>query len=142
MEAKASGRNIGISRKDSVEVANFIRGKMVSKAKILLEGVIAKDVVVPYRRYNRDRGHKRGKVAAGRYPVKTSTEVLKLIESAEANAVNKGMNADELFISEIIANKGNGQMHHGRKRGREMKRTHLEIKVQEIKRKKKETKKQ
>ena len=73
MEAKASGRNIGISRKDSVEVANFIRGKMVSKAKILLEGVIAKDVVVPYRRYNRDRGHKRGKVAAGRYPVKTST---------------------------------------------------------------------
>ncbi len=142
MEAKASGRNIGISRKDSIEIANFVRGKMVSKAKDLLEGVIEKKVVVPYRRFNRDRGHKRGPVAAGRFPVKASTHILKLIESAEANAINKGMNADELFISKIIANKGNGQMHHGRMRGREMKRTHLEIEVQEIKKKKKETKKQ
>ena len=142
MEAKASGRNIGISRKDSVEIANFIRGKMVAKVKVLLEGVIEKKVVVPYRRYNRDRGHKRGKVAAGRYPVKASTEFLRLLASAEANAVNKGMSAEDLIVSKVIANKGNGQMHHGRMRGREMKRTHLEIEVKEIKRKKKETKKQ
>ena len=142
MEAKASGRNIGISRKDSVEVANFVRGKMVSKVKVMLEGVIDKKVVVPFRRYNRDRGHKRGKVAAGRYPVKTSTEFLKLLKSAESNAINKGMNADDLFISAIIANKGNGQMHHGRKRGREMKRTHLEIEVKEVNKKKKEIKTQ
>ena len=142
MEAKASGRNIGISRKDSVEVANFIRGKMVAKARDLLEGVIEKKVVVPFKRYNRDRGHKRGKVAAGRYPVKTSTEFLRLLNSAEANAVNKGMSAEDLFISSVVANKGNGQMHHGRKRGREMKRTHLEIQVKEIKKKKKEIKKQ
>ena len=141
MEAKASGRNIGISRKDSVEVANFIRGKMVAKVKVLLAGVIEQKVVVPFRRFNRDRGHKRGKVAAGRYPVKTSTEFLKLLESAESNAINKGMNAEDLIVSRVVANKGNGQMHHGRKRGREMKRTHLEIEVTEIK-KKKEIKKQ
>ena len=140
MEAKAIGRNLGISKKDSVEISNFLRGRMVSKAKDLLEQVIIKKVAVPYNRFNRDRGHKRGRMAAGRYPVKASTSILSLIKSAEMNALNKGMNTDDLYISKIIANKGTGQMRHGRFRGRSMKRTHLEVALSEIKKKEKKKK--
>ena len=140
MEAKAIGRNLEISKKDSVEIANFIRGRMISKAKYILEQVIAKKMAVPYKRFNRDRGHKRGRIAAGRYPVKASTTILSLIKSAEMNALNKGMNTDDLYISKMIANKGIGQMHHGRFRGRSMKRTHMEVALSEIKKKKKKKK--
>lgn len=137
MEAKAIGRNLGISKKDSIEIASFIRGKKLSRVKTILEEVIVKKLIVPYKRFNKDRGHKRGKMAAGRYPVKASTSILGLVKSAEMNALNKGMNSEDLFISTIIANKGSGQMHHGRFRGRSMKRTHLEVVLSEVKKNKK-----
>tara|TARA_Y100000310_G_C20621188_1_gene783372 strand:+ start:1106 stop:1519 length:414 start_codon:yes stop_codon:yes gene_type:complete len=137
MESKAIGRNLAISKKDAVEIASFIRGKKLKKVKVMLEEVIVKKLIVPFKRFNKDRGHKRGKMAAGRYPVKASTHILGLVKSAEMNALNKGMNSDDLYISRIIANKGTGQMHHGRFRGRSMKRTHLEVALSEVKKNKK-----
>jgi len=54
-----------------------------------------------------------------------------LINNAEANAENKGLNVEDLIIVEVKANKGPGQYHYGRKRSRKMKNTHLFIKVAE-----------
>ncbi|MBT3324355.1 50S ribosomal protein L22 [archaeon] len=140
----ARGYNLPISRKFSVEVANFIRYKPLTKAKTMIVGVIAKKVAVPIRIYNRDQAHKKGKIAAGKYPVKIAENVLMLLNSAEMNAVNKGLDTDSLFIKNIIVNKGSSSAKAGRIRGRVNKRTHIEITLEEKKKrvvKKKEVKK-
>ncbi len=137
--ALARGTNLAISKKFSVEVARFIRGKDVATAKKLLEGVIAKKVAVPFTRHNRDQAHKRGRIAAGRYPVKTAEVFLGLLKSVEMNASNKGLDVDRLYVQTVVANKGTGSMRFGRHRGRETKRTHLDLIVEE--REKKQVKK-
>ena len=130
-EAFARLENIPVSTKHSVEICSFLRGKELEKAKRLLQQVIDKKMAVPFKRYNRDVGHKPG-IAAGRYPEKATKEILKLLNLVQANAENKGLDRENLIISEIIANKGYQQMHYGRKRSRKFKRTHIEVSVQEI----------
>jgi outer membrane biosynthesis protein TonB len=105
----------------------------------MLEEVTKLKRAVPFKRFKRDVGHKRGNIAAGRYPLKASREILELLKSAEMNAQNKGLDNDALFISEIVANKGASQWRYGRQRRRQMKRTNLIIKVEELE---KETKKE
>ncbi|MFH1455530.1 MAG: 50S ribosomal protein L22 [archaeon] len=134
--AKVLGRNLPISTKQSIEIGTFIKGKTIAKAKIMLANVIAKKVAVPFTRFNKDMGHKKGNIAAGRYPINASTEVLNLLNSAESNAANKGLGSD-LFIKMFVANQGTGQWHYGRQRRRRMKRTHIEIIVEEMKKKQK-----
>ncbi|MBI2670739.1 50S ribosomal protein L22 [Candidatus Woesearchaeota archaeon] len=126
--ASVSSWNIPISRKFSVEIGNFVKNKELKKAKVLLENVIAQKAAVPFKRYNRDLGHKRG-IASGRYPIKASKLILKLLDSLEANAENKGIDTNNLIIKEFIANKGNKMWHQGRKRRRKMKRCHIFIKA-------------
>ena len=130
--ASVNVKNLPISTKQSVEIAGFIRGKNLKKVKNLLQNVIDKKIAVPFKRYNRDVGHKPGKIASGRYPEKATGHFLVLLNSLEANAENKGLNVDALKLSEVIVNKGPGQWHYGRFRRRKMKRTHLEIKAVEI----------
>ena len=129
--AKAVGINLPISTKVSVEICNMIRGMNVQTAKDLLNEVIKQKRPVPYKRFNGDVGHKKGKIAAGRYPIKACTEIVKLIESAETNAQFKGLNTGSLVLRHISAQRAAGAWHYGRWRRRQMKRTHLEIIVEE-----------
>src|SRR3989344_4850714 len=140
--ASARGNNIGISRKFAVEVAGFLRGKNLADAKKKMEDVIALKVAVPFKRYHMDLGHKRGPMGPGRFPAKVAKEVLLLLKSAEMNAQNKGLDIDSLYVSHIVANKGNTQMKAGRQRGRHAKRTHIEIVLKEKEKKKKGEKNQ
>lgn len=126
-EAMARGNDLPVSWKSVVMVGNFIRGKTVAKSKILLGQVIKMKVAVPFTKFNKDRGHKKGEIAAGRYPVKTAQEVLNLLESAESNAVNLGMDAGNLVVSRFIGNQGPTSWRFGRKRRRQTKRSHIEI---------------
>ena len=142
--ASARGFDMGISTKASIEVASFVRGKDLAKAKALMEGVIIKKIAVPFTKFNRDIGHKKGRIAAGRYPINVATEVLRLLNSAEKNAENKGLDVKILFVKSIIANRGTGTVRSSRHRGRQAKKTHIEITLEErekkvVKRKKKET---
>jgi large subunit ribosomal protein L22 len=130
--ASVSVKNLPISTKQSVEIAKYLMGRQLNKSKLFLQNVIDKKSAVPFKRYNRDVGHKPGKIAAGRYPEKSAKHFLMLLNSLEANAENKGLDVDNLKLSEVIANKGPGQWHYGRLRRRKMKRTHLEIKAVEI----------
>ncbi len=136
MEALVNVKNIEISTKKSIEIANFIRHKNIEQAKKMLQRVIDMDQAVPYKRHNKDIPHRAG-MMAGRYPIKTCKVILDLLNNVQANAQNKGLSSN-LVISEMIANQGNKQMHSGRNRGK-MKRTHLKIVVKEVE--KKETKK-
>lgn len=142
--AIASKESAPISMKNSVEIASFIRGKNTDKAKNLLLRVLEKKVAVPFKRYLHDITHKKGDIAAGKYPIATAKYFIELIEDVEANAKQKGM-VQPYKIIYIVANKGPKTWHYGRTRRIAAKRTHLEIKVREVKKqesvKKAETKK-
>lgn len=106
--AIACGRDLRISYKHAVEVCNAIRGMKLDEARRLLEDVIALKRPIPFRRYHGKVGHRRGlqKWAAGRYPVKTAKEVLKLLDQLEANAAYKGLDLDRIWIIHAVAHKG------------------------------------
>ena len=109
----------------------MIRGMNVQAAKAMLNEVIKQKRPVPYKRCNKNIGHRRGRIAAGRFPIKACTEIVKLIESAETNAQFRGLNTGSLVLRHISAQRAAGAWHYGRLRRRQMKRTHLEIIVEE-----------
>ena len=128
--ARAIGMALPISFKQSVEICGFIKNKNVNDAKKLLQNVVEKRLAVPFKRYNWDLGHKK-KIGPGRYPEKASKEFIKLIENVEANAQFKGLNTSLLVISHISSHKAGRAWHYGRKSRRKMKRTNVEIVVEE-----------
>ena len=106
--ARAKASSLKISPKHSVEICSAIRGMEVSKAKAYLNDVIEMKKAVPFKRHNRGVGHRKGMKgwAAGRYPVKASKAILKVLENAEANAEYKGMDVENLKIEHISSHKG------------------------------------
>jgi len=105
---KASAREIKVSHKAAREVCGAIRGMMLSQAKNYLKDVAVKKKPVPYKRYTKKLGHRHGltKAFAGRYPVKTAQYILKLLEGAEANAENKGLDIDRMRIIHAATSQG------------------------------------
>jgi large subunit ribosomal protein L22 len=128
--ARVVGRDLSISKKQSVEICKWIKNRPLKQAKQLLTEVIAMKRAVPYTRFNWNVGHRPG-MGPGRYPIKTATEILALLKSAEANAQVKGLNTGNLFIVHCNAQKASTPYHYGRQRGTKMKRTHIEIVLQE-----------
>ena len=128
--ARAIGMALPISFKQSVEICDFIKKKKVNNAKNLLQEVIEKKVAIPFKKYKHDLGHKK-KIGPSRYPEKASKQFVKLIEDVEANAQFKGLNTSNLIITHISAHKAGKAWHFGRKSRRRMKRTNIEIIVEE-----------
>ncbi len=107
ISARAIGFERDISPKKAVEVCRAVRGMKVPEAKRFLEDVMAKRRAVPYHRYVRSIGHRKGKgIRSGGYPVKVAKEVLRTIESAEQNAEYKGLDPEEMYIKVIAAHRG------------------------------------
>jgi large subunit ribosomal protein L22 len=81
---------------------------MLVQAKEYLLDVMEKKKAIPFTRYNKKAGHRRGLVGAfaGRYPIKASERILKVLQSAEANAENKGLDLDKLRIIHAAAYPG------------------------------------
>lgn len=130
--ARAVGRALPVSFKQSVEICRFIKNKNVNDAKKMLQNVIDKNLAIPFKRYNIDLGHKK-KTGPARYPKKASKHFIKLIEGVEANAQFKGLNTANLVIAHVSAHKASKAWHFGRKPRRKMKRTNIEIVVEEKK---------
>ncbi len=136
--AKASGREIRVSHKAAREVCRAIKGMMLSKAKTYLRDVMEKRKAVPFRRYKKKVGHRSGleKTFAGRYPMKTSQQILRVIEAAEANAENKGLDLDRLCVLHAAAYPGIRIKRftpraHGRASPKYETTTHIEIVLEE-----------
>ena len=129
--AKVVGRNIAISTKHAIVISKYIRGKKLSWAKEKLAKVLEFEVAVPFTVHNKKIGHRKGDLSSGRYPINATKEVIKLLNSAEANAQNKGLDTDALIISSIIPNLASRPWHYGRQRRTKTKRTHLEITLEE-----------
>jgi large subunit ribosomal protein L22 len=97
---KASGRDLRVSPKAAREVCTAIRGMKLDEAKEFLEQVRQKKKAVPFRRHKKKLPHRRGlqKVAAGRYPANAAQKILEIIESAESNAMYKGLETEQLRV--------------------------------------------
>ena len=130
--ARVVGRSIPISTKFSLEICNFIKNKTTSEAKEILKKVLEGKKAIPFKVFNSGLSHKR-KIGPGRYPKNAVTEIIKLLESVEANAQFKGLNTSNLQINHMCAHLASRPWHYGRQRRRKTKRTHLEIIVEEKK---------
>ena len=137
--ARAVSVDAGVSSKHTIEICAKLRNKTVTHAIKFLEGVKNKTQPVKFTRFTEGAGHKK-RSGPAKYPVKAADAILKIIQSAEANAVNKGLGSD-LKILHLSAQRGASQMHYGRQRRRKMKRTHLEVVVGEAKKSKSTQKK-
>jgi len=123
-------RDMPISRKLSIEILDNIRNKKAEYAIKLLDDVIAMKKPIALKKFTGDVGHKRGHMAAGRFPVKAATHIKKAVVNAAKNAVDKGF-SENLVIIHASAMKGTGNYHYGRHSGREAKSTTIEIVVKE-----------
>jgi large subunit ribosomal protein L22 len=104
---RASLREKQISHKHAREIAVAIKGLSIEKARDYLQNVISMKNAVPFRRYNKQVGHKSDPgVMSGRYPRKSATEFLKLLDNLESNAEYKGMDLDRLKIINATVHKG------------------------------------
>lgn len=125
--ARAVGVSLPISYKQSREICHHLKHRGTDAAKNILSRVLEKKQAIPFKRFNMDVGHKPG-IAAGRYPRNATREILKLIESAESNANNKGINGD-LYITHMNAHRAPSHPRSGRTPG-EAKRAHVEVVVE------------
>jgi large subunit ribosomal protein L22 len=136
--AKASGRELKVSHKAAREVCKALKGMNLSYAKEYLRDVIAKKKAIPYTRYTKKLGHKGGmqKNFVGRFPIKTAAQILQVLQAAEANAENKGLDVDRLRIMHAAAYQGIKLKRytpraHGRASPKYNTTTHVEIVLDE-----------
>ena len=104
---RAMGRDLDISFKNSVMICNRLRGMMLSDAIRILEAVITLDTHIPFTRFNKGIGHRKGNVQKiGKYPKKAAYHILKILENLERNAEYKGIYPETLRIEHIQAQQG------------------------------------
>ena len=105
-----------------------------------MSDVVSLKKSIPFRRFNNGVGHKKDQKGPARYPVNAAKQIVKLLESAESNAQFKGLNSTNLVITYIKADFASRPMKFGRQRRRKMKRTNIDIIVEEKQEVKKESK--
>ncbi|MCH8975754.1 MAG: 50S ribosomal protein L22 [Thaumarchaeota archaeon] len=104
---RAAVREKQISHKHAREIAVQIKGLSIEKARDYLQSVMNKQRAVPFRRYKNQVGHRSDPgVMSGRYPEKSATEFIKLLDNLESNAEYKGMDLDRLKIVNATVHKG------------------------------------
>lgn len=115
--AIAKGTNAVVSLKTSRLLLREIKGKKVDKVKKFLEGLT-----------------KEKRDVDGQYHTKTAKKLLEIVKSAEANAKNKTMNVEKLFVRNARADKAERRILAKSRtphRGRVGKSASIEIVVEE-----------
>lgn len=138
--ARLVGRDLQISVKTAGEVASFIKGRQIDKAIAYLEQVVVAKKAIPFKKRVKDIPHRKG-MKTGRFPKKTSEQVIGLLNQLKSNAQDKGLDTSKMIIVHAVAQRGAVLFHYGRRRT-QRKNSHFEIiakQVEEIKVKKKKT---
>jgi len=111
--ARVTGAHI--HHKHCVQIAKHIKGMYAGSAIEFLEQVIAQRKAVPYvvrsrkgKGGNTMAGHRKGAMAAGRYPRNASRVYIKLIESAMDNARqhHEDLEPEDMQITHVAAHRG------------------------------------
>jgi len=97
---RASIREARMSGKHARELAAWIKGMKTTQARVKLEEVLDGKTSVPFRRHKKKVAHRADLTGfyAGRYPQKAARYFLSLIDTLEANAQDRGLDADNLKI--------------------------------------------
>jgi large subunit ribosomal protein L22 len=105
--ARAYGRDMPCSPKSGRNIALHIQGMPVKRAKDVLEKAISLTQPIPFRVRVRKIHHRRGQgFGPGKFAVQTAKCMLKVLESAEANAEYKGLDKERLVIQHASAYQG------------------------------------
>lgn len=136
-EAVVRGVDLRISKKHSMEIIRFIKGRTIEKALKILEKVLQKKQAIPFKGY--EIPHRKGKgISEGRYPRNASREFLKLLKSLRANA--SVVNVD--LSKAVLFGKANDASRPFKRGGSQrFKRVHIELWIREIAREKEVKKK-
>ncbi|MEM5802140.1 MAG: uL22 family ribosomal protein [Candidatus Aenigmatarchaeota archaeon] len=116
-EARAVAKGLRISTKKSLVIANQIRNKPLAKAKRLLNDLISKKISLE-----------------GKYYTNTAENFLSVLKSAEANAQQKNLNIEKLFVKQAKVDKGYKFIRpksRAKFAGRKAKVTHVTIVLEE-----------
>ena len=104
--SKAIGHELHISPKHCREICRAIKGMRTGHARKYLDNVVALKQAVPFKRHNDSMGHRKGPMAAGRYPQKAAKEFIKILINAQANAEYKGIEPEDMKIAHVATKKG------------------------------------
>jgi len=106
--ARAKANEVDISPKHAFEIARFIKRMRADDAIGYLEKVVALEKAIPLRVYNKKVPHRRGLSHwySGRYPQKAAKVYIKLLNAAKKNAEYIGLDAGNLKIVHVQANRG------------------------------------
>jgi len=106
--ARSQAYDVDVSYKDLGNVLRAIKWKSIKEAEKVLEDCISKKKAVFYGKNNTGVGH-RSELGGrkGRYPIKAAKIAMVLLKNAEANANYKGLNLDDLVVSQAAAYKQN-----------------------------------
>lgn len=129
---KAYGRGLNVSPKQGYEICKYLKGRSLVQSKGLLKQAIDMKKPIPFTRFTNGLGHKPG-IAAGRFHPKACALILKLLNSAEANAKNKGLNTSDLKIIHLSAQTAAKSWHYGRKKRSIFKNLNIEVVLSEVK---------
>jgi len=139
--SKARGDDLRVHFKNTVETGNAIRGMSLARAKAFLNNVLNHQECVPFRRFTGGIGRTAQAnvwgTTQGRWPVKSAKHILDLLQNAEANAENKGLDLDLLHITHINVNAAAKQRRrtyraHGRINPYMSSPSHIELILTEI----------
>ncbi|MFA6048939.1 MAG: 50S ribosomal protein L22 [Candidatus Micrarchaeia archaeon] len=107
-QANVQAHDLDASYKDLANICRAVKKKSIADAKKILDGVISMEMPLLYTFHHTGMGHRSqlgGK--KGRYPKKEAKIMLKLINDAKANALQKGLDEKKLYISHAAANRQN-----------------------------------
>ncbi|HEX32889.1 MAG TPA: 50S ribosomal protein L22, partial [Candidatus Aenigmarchaeota archaeon] len=100
----AQAKYLPISTKHSVNVLRAVKGMKIDKAIAYLDAVIKKKRSIPFKTHNRKLAHRSDIEGPGRYPVKASAYIKRVIRDAANNATYLGLDKEKLVISKAVAN--------------------------------------
>ncbi|EPY25951.1 large subunit ribosomal protein L17e [Strigomonas culicis] len=103
--SKAKVSDLRCHYKNTYETANVINGMSLRKAQQLYRQVLAKTRCIPFKHYNGKTGRtaqaKEWGQTKGRWPRKSVVAMLSLLKNAEANAIEKGLDANKMVIKHV-----------------------------------------
>lgn len=112
---QARGSELRVHFKNTREAAFALRNMEVAKARKYLDAVLAKERVIPFRRFCGGIGRtaqakqEGGTNGQGRWPKKSVLFLQGLLQNALSNAEVKGLDIDSLYISHIQVNQAQKQ---------------------------------
>lgn len=128
-EAVVNGKSLSMGIKHAVAICNYIRGKEIDNAIKMLEDVEKYKKAIPMRG---EIPHRHG-MMSGRYPIKATGIMIKLLKSLKSNAMQNELELEKFKIFAVpnVAARPYKKFGAGR-----FKRTHVTIKLVPIANKK------